>query len=151
LVPAIVLAALVLAACGNDDPKASGSHDAQGSSQNTQASVRDEMLVSIPHVGKVTWSCGGKHPGSYSMTLIADPLSATDKVTWTAGDGAPVKKALQPGRKLTLGYGGTGQYLQIVQATEPRTTTATVTVHFKGCSKSAMPTVNKKIKTKKNF
>jgi hypothetical protein len=149
----VLVAAVLVSGCSNGASKpAGGSKPSTGAAQESQGgtqSIKNQPLTSIPHVGKVSWSCDGSHRGRYSITLAADRMSATDVVIWAEnGDYIPGKETLQPGHKLVF-TGMADQTLQVKQATEPRTLTANVSIRFKGCD--GTPIVHKTVKVKKTF
>lgn len=138
-----VAVALFLTAC---DGSTTGSGSSRGSGGS--APVTDQALVTVPHVGKMTWSCGGRHPaGAYSVSLGADSMSATDIVHYNLGGENDTRKVLQPGKKLSSPYSKADQIWHVVQTTEPRTLTVDLDIHFKTCSRNHPPKVEQTVKT----
>lgn len=88
------------------------------------------LLVALPSLGAVTWSCGGVRNRDVSLGFRVYPADATTTVTFVAS-AMTRKLTLQPGQSTRFPLRSPGkQELRIAQGTEARTLRATVVATF---------------------
>jgi len=88
------------------------------------------LLVALPSLGTVTWSCGGSGAHHVALGFRVNPMDATTAVTFMAGQ-ANRQVTLQPGQSTRFPLLAPGkQRLAISQATEARSLRATVVATF---------------------
>ena len=88
------------------------------------------LLVALPSLGTVSWSCGGSGAHHVALGFRANPKDATTAVTFTAGQRGR-KVTLQPGQSIRFPLLAPGkQRLAISQGTEARLLRATVVATF---------------------
>jgi hypothetical protein len=88
------------------------------------------LLVALPSLGTVTWSCGGSGAHHVALGFRVNPIAATTAVAFIAGQ-TNRKVTLQPGQSTRFPLLAPGkQRLAIAQATEARLLRATVVATF---------------------
>jgi hypothetical protein len=88
------------------------------------------LLVTLPSLGTVTWSCGGPRDREVALAFRVPVSDATTMVEFAAGHVARAV-ALQPGQSTRFPHLAPGQQrLNITQGTEARTLHATVIATF---------------------
>lgn len=97
------------------------------------------LLVALPSLGTVTWSCGGPRNREVALAFRVPATDATTTVRFAAGH---VAKAvtLQPGQSTQFPLLAPGQQrLNIAQGTEARTLRATVKATFNSTQSYCFP------------
>jgi len=88
------------------------------------------LLVTLPSLGTVTWSCGGSRDHEMALAFRVSATDATTMVKFAAGHVARAV-TLQPGQASRFPLLAPGQQrLTLAQATEVRTLRATLVVTF---------------------
>jgi PASTA domain len=103
----------------------------------TLSRIFPEPLVTLPQLGRFLWRCRGAR--GLQVTFVAGAETATDRVSYSLGQGRPVARVVQPGRRLSTPAGRLSQTWRIVQGTEPRTLTAVLHVDANGCPAVFLP------------
>ena len=97
------------------------------------------LLVTLPSLGTVTWSCGGPGAHNVSLGFRVSTTAATTEVKFAASH---VVRAvtLQPGQSTRFPLLAPGQQrLNITQGTEARTLRATVIATFNSTQSYCFP------------
>jgi hypothetical protein len=88
------------------------------------------LLVTLPSLGIVTWSCDGSSAQQVALGFRVNPRDATTEVSFAAGQ-TDRKVTLQPGKSTRFPLLAPGQQtLSVTQGTEARTLRATVVATF---------------------
>lgn len=88
------------------------------------------LLVTLPSLGTVTWSCGGRRDREVALGFRVSAKDATTTVKFSAGTTARML-TLQPGQSARFPFFAPArQRLLIVQGTEARTLRASVVAMF---------------------
>jgi hypothetical protein len=88
------------------------------------------LLVSLPSLGTVTWSCGGHHDADVALGFRVSVIDATTTVKFAAGKTSR-RLTLQPGQSTRFPLLAPAQQrLTIEQGTEARTLRASVVATF---------------------
>jgi hypothetical protein len=89
------------------------------------------LLVTLPSLGTVTWSCDAAGRGAFALGYRASPRYATTDVVLRSSGRIVARRTIQPGERMRLPFlKARSQRLSFVQATEPGTLRASVTVDF---------------------
>jgi hypothetical protein len=97
------------------------------------------LLVALPSLGTVTWSCGGASAHQVALGVRVNPTDATTEVTFAAGQ-TDRKVTLQPGQSTRFPLLAPGrQTLRVTQGTEARTLRATVVATFNSTQSYCFP------------
>lgn len=97
------------------------------------------LLVALPSLGTVTWSCGGPRDREVALTFRVPQTDATTMVKFAAGHVARAV-TLQPGQSTRFPLLAPGQQrLNITQGTEARTLRATVIATFNSTQSYCFP------------
>lgn len=90
------------------------------------------LLVSLPALGTVTWTCAPTRAAPYRLGFNAFHMSATQDVRFHVGRRTIVRRTIQPGDRVNFPWERSRlQQLDIVQGTKPGTLRAFVKVRFR--------------------